>query len=102
MTANDEFNLKWLFDEYSYKLKTNQHIPNTKQWKFIDYVCRAYWNSESDDYNLSDSDFRYISHIIDNFVRKMTDGEIRTFEREREEFLFKKVYENKNAADSST
>lgn len=99
MTANDEFNLKWLFDEYRYRLKAKQHIPETKQWEFIDYVCRAYWNSESEDYDLTDSDFKYISHIIDNFIKKMTDNEIRMFELDREEFLFKKVYNKNNFYD---
>lgn len=97
MTRSDEFNIKWLFDKYDYMLTTHQHIPNTKQWEFIDRVCRAYYYSEKEDHDLDEQDYKYIKHIIyDNFMRKMTDNEIRSFENERSDFLFtesyKKVY----------
>ena len=84
------FELNWLFNKYDYMLKTNQHIPNTKKWDFIDNICRAFYYSEDLDNDITESDLRYIHNcIIPGFIKGMTDGEIRTFEFEKQNFLDK-------------
>lgn len=88
MKKSDEFNLQWLYKTYRRMVRHQEHIPNTKQWQFIDRVCRAYEYSEDEDYNLDASDYRYIEHIIyDNLLRKMSDSEIRNFENEMSDYL---------------
>lgn len=97
MTAVHLFELKWLYDKYKYMLVTNQHIPNTDKWKFIDQVCKAFYYSTDLDKDISESDLRYIHNcIIPGFIKGMTDGEIRVFEDEKAEFLSNNTTESIN------
>lgn len=95
MTAVQLFELSWLYDKYKYMLMTNQHIPNTDKWKFIDNICKAFYYSQDLEKDISESDLRYIHNcIIPGFIKGMTDGEIRTFEYEKSEFLSKNTDES--------
>lgn len=95
MKAIHLFELKWLYNKYEYMRATNQHIPNTDKWKFIDYICRAYYYSEDLERDITGKDLNYIHNcIIPGFIKGMTDGEIRTFEIEKQEFLSKNTDES--------
>jgi hypothetical protein len=99
MRAIHLFEIKWLYEKYSYMISTGQHIPNTKKWEFIDYICRAYSYSEDLERDISEQDLNYIHNcIIPGFIKGMTDGEIRTFEFEMHEFLSKNTDESVSKA----
>lgn len=103
MTAIHLFELEWLYEKYKYMLATNQHIPNTKKWEFIDRVCRAFHYSTDLDRDISESDLRYIHNcIIPGFIKGMTDGEIRTFEFKKALFLSNNTTESINKSFEET
>lgn len=95
MKAIHLFELKWLYEKYDYMLTIRQHIPNTDKWKFIDYICRAYFYSEDLERDITEKDLNYVHNcIIPGFIKGMTDGEIRTFELEKHNFLSKNTDES--------
>lgn len=95
MTLTQKFELKWLYDKYMYMLDTYQHIPKTKKWEFIDNFCHEYENSEDLDKDIQEPALRYIHNcIIPGFIKGMTDGEIRTFEFEKSEYISRHITEN--------
>ena len=103
MTALEYFELDWLCNKYSFMLKTNQHIPNTKKWEFIRDISMTYFNSEDIENDITESDLRYIHNcIIPGFIKGMTDGEIRTFEFEKREFLGKNSFNHLGSYKDNT